>query len=190
MATVQITIPQDLIVQARNFATTIQKFQAFANQLQQSMVRQAPTNIQVAQTTGVRGQYQRLLHVLNKMQSSLTRALASTINLMGPIGKAFMRTLTWAAEAIAPILAMAVTVGSYAITAVANIAMYSARFIRWIWDKMVDFGDSLLADWMMSSGMLASIGGLRAYRTAFGRLPEDPAMYSNVQQARGSATSM
>jgi hypothetical protein len=52
---------------------------------------------------------------------------------------------------------------------------------------MVALGDSMLQDFLIASGSLSTIGGVRAFRIAFGVLPEDPGAILAMTHARGAA---
>jgi hypothetical protein len=82
-----------------------------------------------------------------------------------------------------------VTVGAFAVNVAITTAMLASRIARWFWDKMIELGDSMLQDFLLASGSFSTIGGLRAYRTAFGGLPEDPGMLPAMVQARGAMAS-
>jgi hypothetical protein len=97
----------------------------------------------------------------------------------------FLRGMTIASSVLGGIIGVTVTVGTFAVSA----AFAAAGWSKWLWNKMVDLGDSMLQDFLFASGTLSTIGGVRAFGAAFGRLPEDPGILPNIAQARGSVAS-
>jgi hypothetical protein len=90
---------------------------------------------------------------------------------------------------MSPILSVTVTVARYTLGAMMSLAMAVPGLMKWMWDRMVDLGSSMLRDYMESSGTQQTIGGMRAFKTSFGALPVDPAIAINVAKARNDATT-
>jgi hypothetical protein len=185
MATTQIIIPQSFISSMTQLMQQMQQMQRITTQfIQASQQIHIPVQqAQVAQTQVI-GRMNKMLQLLRRIEAAFAKSIDSIVNAMGTIGQTFLRGLAVTAEIAGPIIAA----GAIIVGAAFSAAMYSARFARWIWNKMVDLGDSMLQDWLLSSGMMATVGGVRSYRTAFGMLP-DQQIISQMPKARGYAAS-
>jgi hypothetical protein len=185
MATVQVVIPQNFIDSMKQLMQTMQQMQKITTQFVQSSQQ---TNVPIQQAhvaqTQVTSRMNKMLQLFRKIEAVFVKVIDSIVNAMGAIAKTFLRGLAIAAGIAGPIIAA----GAIVAGAVFSIAQYSSRFARWIWNKMVDLGDSMLQDWLLSSGMMATVGGLRSYRTAFGMLP-DQQIIAQMPKARGYAAS-
>jgi hypothetical protein len=181
MATVQVAIPQNFISSMQQLMQTMQQMQKITIQFTQSAQQMhVPTQQAHAAQTQVMNRMNKLLQLFRKISATFVKAIDSIMNAMGTIAQTFLRGLALSAEILSPIV--------MAIGTTFSIAMYTSRFARWIWNKMVDLGDSMLQDWLLSSGMMATVGGLRSYRTAFGMLP-DQQIIAQMPKARGYAAS-
>ncbi len=188
MATKTIEIPQSFITSMNQFMGTMQRFQLLTKQFNLAAGHIQPPRFSIAHSTLV-SRFRRFSQVLSKIETMLRRSIDAIVNAMGTIAKGFLRALAFATEALGPIIgfigATGVAIGSITVTAF----LAGSRLMKWIWDKLVGLGDSMLQDWLASSGSLSSMGGLRAYRLAFAGLPQDPAMLSNMAQGRGQSMS-
>src|SRR5215469_10824933 len=171
MAQKTITIPQSFLAAVGQLIQDIQKFQTALAQFAQAVTIQSPvSNIQSAQSamSGVTGRLNRLHQVLTKIGQSLTTGISRIINMMGTTAKTFLNALSYVADFLGPIIGGIVTVVSWTVSFAITAISYAARFGKWLFDKMVGLGDSMLQDYLISSGVLTSVGNLRAFRASFG----------------------
>jgi hypothetical protein len=185
MATKTIQIPQNFITSMNQFMASVQKMQQLTTQLQQTTQRlPAAQNLYRAHTS-VTSNIGRLLQVLRKTSASFLSGTSRIMTAMGPIGRIFLRGLAVTSTVIGGIIGVTLTVGAFAVSA----AFAAGAWSKWLWNSMVNLGDSMLQDFLQASGTLSTIGGIRAFGAAFGRLPEDPGILPNIAQARGSVAS-
>jgi hypothetical protein len=181
MATIPITVPQDFFKNMNQFMANVQKMQQLTDKFLRQAQQLSSAQSLILSHKAMTSRMSQLLQVLRKISASLQRTLDMIVNALGPTARIFMRSLALAGEVLGPIIAISIGIGGMAISA----AMFG---MKWFWDKMVSLGDSMLQDFLLASGSLSSIGGLRAFRAAFGGLPGDLGLPGMVQ-ARGYQAS-
>jgi hypothetical protein len=187
MATLTVTIPSNFIQNMNQLMANVQRMQQLTNQLVQKM-QATPAAQNLYRVHYAASQTHRLYNVMQKIYATLQRALDSIINSMGTVAKYFLRGLSVAAGVLGPIISAAVTITSFAISTAIFATTLTLRISRWFWDKMIGLGDSILQDYLAASGSRSTIGGLRAFRTAFGMV-DDPGLLPGMVRARGDVMS-
>ena len=169
-----------MIANIQQLNSSMGNFQLAVNQAQ------VTTQTAVPRLSQVTFQFQRMLNIFRKMSATMQRVIDNVVNTFGTFAKGFMRIVSVAADFLGPIIGFAVYTATFVGTAITSLIGMGYNFGRWLWDKMVGLGDSILQDYLTASGTFASIGGIRAYRTAFGMLPEDTGLLPNIAEARGN----
>jgi hypothetical protein len=130
--------------------------------------------------------------IIDKTVQVLRRSIDAIVGVMGTFGKIFMKGLSLlglaAGFASGPI-GWAITGAQWVIGGTVSALIWGVRGLKWLWDKMVGLGDSVLQDFLQSSGIGASIGGLRAFKSIFGFLPDDPGLFKTAQAGRFNVES-
>ena len=190
MAQVNIKIPTSFFTSVNKLTADIQKFTTIAQQTNKNLIWSTAKALNVPTT--VVSQMTRLQRIMTKSSATIQRTLDMTINMMGTFGKYFMRGL----GALGSIIGLMTGPVGWMITGatfVFNITTMAATFMatigKWVWDKMVGLGDSMLKDFLEATGADASMGGLRAFRAAFRGLPDDPNIVGNIGQGKYDATT-
>lgn len=181
MPTVNIPIPPNFNRDMRRFMADVQKMQELTQKFIVTSQRMPSIQSLYLSHQSITSQLARLHQVINKWSATLQRTIDTVINSLGTVAKTFLRGLSIAAETFIPIIGTIAVVGTEAVS-------FGAMISKWLWNKMVGLGDSILQDYLSASGSYSSIGGLRAYRTAFG-LVNDPGLLPGMVQARGSVSS-
>jgi hypothetical protein len=177
--TITIPVPQEMMRNMLRIMAQVSQFQQAAidsARFARTVNQQYTQAVNVQNTLMVR--FRRMQQLLNNTRTQFQANTARIMQAMGPFGGAFLRALTIPAT----IIRFTAVMGASAIAAIPGLT-------KWIWDQMVHLGDSILQDWLEASGLVSSIGGLRAYRYAFGSLPNDPALAGNVATGRTDITS-
>jgi hypothetical protein len=171
------------------FVVNVQKMQQLTQQLTYQVQNKVSIQQMYISHHAATNRMMRMLQIFRKASASLQGALARIMRAMGPSGNLFVRGLFLAAEMIGPIISasisVAVSIGKFTVGALTS----GIRLIKWFWDKMVGLGDAMLEDFLIASGSLSSISGVRAWRATFGNILGDPNFLSNVAVGRESATS-
>ncbi|HEY1869701.1 MAG TPA: hypothetical protein VGG71_01515, partial [Chitinophagaceae bacterium] len=191
MANPQIVIPisPDFLNAMNTFMANVQKFQVQAQQNFQSLPHVQLTKAQVAQS-GVATKLKHTAQLFAKLSRTFQREIDRILNTMGSFGKAFMKSMSFESLA-ARFGPVGLGVAGVVITAKAafNLVIGGAGLAKWLWDAMVGLGDSMLQDWLLASGTLSTVGGVRAFRTTFAGLPDDPNILPSVMRAQANRTS-
>ena len=186
MAKVEVKIPASFYRSVNKLTEDIQRFSKMTEQA--NMVIRKINTQQVNVPQGfISSQFKRFGTLMRNLESSFAANISRITNILGSFGKAFIRSFAifesvitaitgpigWALEGVSIVF-------NYAATA----AAFAASIGRWFWNKMVDFGDAMLKDYLEATGTLSSIGGLRAYRAAFAGIPGNPAALEDIARAR------
>src|SRR5215475_10931222 len=187
MATVNITIPVGFIQHCNQFMANVQKMNQLAQQMNQTTQRMPA--IRSLYRANTLGRFNKLLQTLRKISAAFQKALDSIINTLGTISQTLLRSLAVVSEALGPIINIIVTTGVIAGTIAISAISLGSRLMRWVWDKMIAVGDSMLEDYLLSSGAFTTIGGLRAFRTSLGGFVDTEHLIRQIAGARGFITS-
>jgi hypothetical protein len=190
MATLNIVIPTNFSQQLNQFMVNVQKMQQLTQKfVYTSQNLPAGQNLFLAHRA-VTSRFSQLLLSVRKLNSRLLGVNSILRNSLGALGQNFLRGLSLASEALGPILSTMFTVGSLAISLTIKAFSWGTFLAKWLWDKFVGLGDSILQDHLVATGAFATIGGIRAFRIATGGLPDDPNILPGMVQARGNVTSL
>lgn len=186
MPELEITIPREFLDSMKPFMESMKKFTELTKDLDTSIQKSLSSQNKIqAQQAQIHGHFRKLNQIFSNLSSSLARNFQRIMSTMGPISQIFMKTLQISESVLTGMLKVAGTV----ITATGYVMGAGVVALRWIWDKMVTLGDTMLQDYLVASGMGTTIGGLRAFRTAFLGLPQDPGMYGAFVESRGNMQS-
>ena len=197
-AQIDIKIPVDFMTALNKFMADVQKFQIsaqfqFMQRAQQAQAQQQAPTVLNRILLGIR----RANLLVEKMATSINRITDRLVNnMMGTLGKMFMRGLSSILFGALPFLEfLAGPVGwaitgaswiiggaSFAISLGISAVRGAWRLMKWIFDKVVGLGDNMLKDYLLASGTETTVGGLRAFRAIFGDLP------INLEMFRAAAT--
>jgi hypothetical protein len=170
------------------FVGDVQKFQQIFQQAAVPVTIATPTiNIQsslsnVGKNLGLMNQ------LFSKLKSVFQLSLDTLISSMGSAGRVFLRGIAIGSEVLS-FLAGPIGIAIEGVKIAYYVVSAGARFGKWLWDKMVGLGDAMLRDYLQSSGTWSTIGGMRAYRFAFGGLPNNPLLAPGIAQARADISA-
>ena len=199
---ITIAVPKDFVASMNKFMAQVQKLQVQAQSAQATIIPPMPKAI-TALSRFLDGM-KRVALALAKMTKNFERIVARMTYALGNFGRIFMRGLTSALPMFLRSIGMSamgvlgpvgwiVGGGIFVVGAGISIGISAAqmagRFISWMWDKMVGLGDSILQDWIEASGVMSTVGGVRALRLTFGDLPLGSDALHNAITARMDATS-
>jgi len=182
---ITIPVPQGLITDLNKFLSNVQKIQAAA---QKQLVQQTRAMPLITRTQhpgsqvliGMRTIAQRTTKIITHLQGGFDRITY----LMGNLGKVFTRGLWGTTELLAATIMTPIGWFTGGFLTGSFIAAGATWLTKFVWNKMVGLGDSMLQDWLISSGVGSTVGGVRAFRATFAGLPQDPALLTNMMQGR------
>src|SRR5215472_14234807 len=167
--TVTIPVDPDFINNLKKFMAVVQKYQGdMQRQFQQRMAVQqilrGPQlpNMLIRVIVNVRKITKHLEKIMNNIDRITDRLIN---NSMGVFGRAFMGAMSAVMpflETLIPIVEfMAGPIGWVisAATFIYTIGKYAIRFMRWLFDKTVGLGESMMKDWSLASGTGTTVSG-------------------------------
>jgi len=187
MANITINIPPNFMANVNQFMANVRRMQVLTTQFVQASQRVQPPP--ATQMSGVMSHFQRMHQILLRASATFQRFIDTIINAMGSMGRSFIRIMTPIYTAATAFVGFAVTAATYTFKIATGAISGASWLMKWIFDKMVGLGDSILADFLAASGSYATVAGLKSYRAAFGGIPDDPGMHARIAQARGSQVS-
>jgi hypothetical protein len=190
MANFNIVIPTNFSQQLNQFMVNVQKMQQLTQKFAYtSQHLQAGQNLYLSHRA-VTSRVSQLLLAMRKINSRLQGVISTMINSVGALGRNFIRGLSLASEVLGPIISAMFTIGGLAVSFTIKAFSWGTFLAKWLWDKFVGLGDSILQDHLVATGAFATIGGIRAFRIATAGLPDDPNILPGMVQARGNVTSL
>jgi murein DD-endopeptidase MepM/ murein hydrolase activator NlpD len=191
-----IPIDPDFLAAMNKFMADVKRFQ-FQAQVQAFQRQQVLQALPPHRYGGIVGALNKISKTFEKMTQNLDRITDRLVNnAFGYLGKAFMRgimAIMPSLETLMPLVGFLTgPVGAIisATTFIYSAARFGWNFMKWIYDKMIGLGEAVLKDTILSSGVGASVGGLRAFRAIFGGLGLPSEVFETAARGRGDPSSL
>jgi hypothetical protein len=182
----------------KKFMDMIDKTQGVVNQIKKIQTRTiVPTTVVPSSnpTLQVQGFVNRLPSLFHKFKSTIERFIDRMLIMLGPKARSFLRTMVMPNYIFSGVNSLTKLAGSMSAGRFAMLFRFGGvpvaviAVVKWIYDKSILLMETLQKDRIQAILMGTTVGGLRAFRTAFWMLPEDPLLANVMGILKGYSVS-
>jgi hypothetical protein len=192
MAPIKISVPTNFIDSMKKFMDVIDKTQVIMNQARRVQVPTIPSRQPPIQ---IQGFINRLPSLFNRFGSTLQRFIDRMIMLLGPRARTFTSMMAIPNYIFSGVNSLTKLAGSMSAGRFALLFRYGGvpgaviAVVKWVYDKSMLLMETLQKDRIQAILMGTTVGGLRAFRTAFWMLPNDPLLVRVMSILKGYSVS-